>query len=78
MNGYNLKILRKHRGYTQTTLGKAVGATKGTVSTWETGSRNPSIPTLIKLADLLNCSIDVLLRDDMLSLFDLGGNENGK
>lgn len=66
MNGKNLKILRKERGYTQTALGKAVGATKGTVSTWETGIRDPAVPTLIKLADLLNCSIDVLLRDDPL------------
>ena len=66
MNGKNLKTLRKERGYTQTALGKAVGATKGTVSTWETGIRDPAVPTLIKLADLLNCSIDVLLRDDSL------------
>lgn len=67
MNGKNLKTLRKERGYTQTALGKAVGATKGTVSTWETGIRDPAVPTLIKLADLLNCSIDVLLRDDPLA-----------
>lgn len=66
MNGKNLKTLRKERGYTQTSLGKAVGATKGTVSTWETGLRDPAVPTLIKLANLLDCSIDVLLRDDPL------------
>ena len=59
-------MLRKELGYTQTSLGKAVGATKGTVSTWETGNREPSIPTLIKLADLLNCTTDVLLRDRIL------------
>lgn len=78
MNGFNLKILRAIHGYTQADLAKAVGATKGTVSTWETGNRNPSIRTLIKLADLLDCSIDVLLGDDMLSLSDLRGNKNGK
>ena len=66
MNGNNLKTLRKKRGYTQTALGKAVGATKGTVSTWETGNRDPAIPTLIKLADLLNCTTDELLRDNPL------------
>lgn len=66
MNSKNLKTLRKERGYTQTSLGKAVGATKGTVSTWETGLRDPAVPTLIKLANLLDCSIDVLLRDDPL------------
>ena len=48
MNGKNLKILRKEHGYTQESLGKVVGASKGTVSTWETGLREPAVPTLIK------------------------------
>ena len=77
MNGHNLKILRKMRGYTQTDLGNVVGATKGTVSTWERGTRDPSIPTLVKLADILDCSTDLLLRDDLLTINHLGGYKNG-
>ena len=62
--GKRLKAARKTKGMTQTDLGKVVNVTKGTVSSWETGVRCPSVETLIQLADLFSCSIDYLVGRD--------------
>lgn len=59
--GKRLKAARKTKGMTQTDLGKLVNVTKGTVSSWETGVRCPSVETLIQLADLFACTTDYLL-----------------
>ena len=57
----NLRKFRKLRGMTQTQMGarSAVGA--ASISHFETGQRTPTIETLIKLADALNVTVDVLL-----------------
>ena len=41
--GERIKELRKANGMTQTELAEKMGVTKGTVSTWETDSRKPSL-----------------------------------
>ncbi len=59
--GNRLKAMRKAEGMTQTELGDVLRVTKGTVSSWETGSRSPSVEKLIQLADLFACTTDYLL-----------------
>ena len=61
MNG--LKELRSQKGLTQQEVADAIGTEQNTVSQWETGARNPRLPHLLRLAELLDCSIDDLLTE---------------
>ena len=60
--GERIRALRKQRKWSQTTLGKHVGATRATVSQWETGTiRDIRNATFSKLASVLNCTEAYLL-----------------
>ncbi len=59
-----LKELREELGYTQKEIADLTFTDKSQVSKWEHGIINPSIETLITLADLFNVSIDYLLGRD--------------
>jgi len=61
MFGERLKSRRKELSMTQLELAGRLGVGKGTVWTWESGERTPSVDTLKQLATELNCSIDWLL-----------------
>lgn len=56
-----LKQLRKDRKVTQTELGNFCGYSHVAVVKWENGQREPSIETLIKIADFFNVTLDYLL-----------------
>ena len=55
-----LRPLRKQKRLSQEELGKMIGVTKGTISTYESGDREPPLKTLIKIADALDVSLDWL------------------
>ena len=59
--GERIKQLRKENGMTQTALAEALGVTKGTVSTWETNSRTPSLETLNSMSDIFQRSFDYIM-----------------
>ena len=52
--------LRKKRGLTQQQIADEIGVNRGSYSNWEKGKREPSFENLIKLADLLDVSLDWL------------------
>ena len=56
-----IKRLRKEAGLTQETLASLLGVSRPTVTQMEIGSRKPTIPDLIKLADIFNLTLDELL-----------------
>lgn len=58
--GSILKDLRVKRGLSQTQLAKDLSLSKGIISMWENGKREPTLFCLIKLADYFNVSIDYL------------------
>lgn len=49
------------KGYTLFSLGKATKITTNNFYKWINGKRNPSLDSLIRIAGVLNCSIDYLL-----------------
>lgn len=53
-----LKELRKNRKITQQTIADRFGVTRGTVSNWELGRREPDLGTLEKLAEFYGVSLD--------------------
>lgn len=57
----NLRNFRELRGLTQAQLGKRSGVAAASVSHFETGQRTPTLETLVKLADALSVTVDILL-----------------
>jgi transcriptional regulator with XRE-family HTH domain len=57
-----LKRLRTNRGLTQDELAKLLGVKRTTVTQWETGTNHPRATMLVKLAKVLRCTVDALLR----------------
>ena len=59
--GEKLKELRTEKGLSQRKLGEILGVCNQAVSFWETGSREPDLDTIIKIADFFDVSVDFLL-----------------
>ena len=57
----NLKELRLDKNMGQVELAKAIGVSKGVISLWENGLREPNMYSLILLAKFFNISIDELV-----------------
>ncbi len=59
-----IRACRKAAGMTQGELAEKIGVARNTLAMWETQRSNPRIGTLCKLADVLDCTVDDLLRED--------------
>lgn len=57
----NLKSLRLEAKLGQSALAKNIGVSKGTISLWENGLREPNMSSLISLAVYFGVSIDYLV-----------------
>ena len=55
-----LKELRKNKGLKQQEIAELLGIKRNTYSDWENGKTEPSFENLIKLADLLEVTLDWL------------------
>lgn len=51
-------------GMSQGDLADAMGVTQGAVAQWESGLTKPRINTLAKIAEVLGCTVDDLLKDN--------------
>ena len=56
-----LKELRIEKQIGQVELSKAIDVSKGIISLWENGEREPGMNSLILLAQFFNVSIDYLV-----------------
>lgn len=59
--GKILRELRLEKKLSQRQLGDILGVCNQTVSFWESGSREPDLDTLCKIADFFEVSCDFLL-----------------
>lgn len=59
--GERIKKRRIELGLTQTDIKEATGISSGNMSDVERGNRFPSIPTLMQLCSVLNCTSDYIL-----------------
>ena len=57
----NLKELRLEKNLGQVELAKSLGVSKGVISLWENGLREPGMYWLISLAMFFNVTIDELV-----------------
>ena len=60
----NIKKYRKKEGITQNDLASFLGVKPNTVSQWETGNREPKLGMVPKIAKILGCTVDELLKDE--------------
>lgn len=58
--GENIKKFRLLRNLSQKKLGELLGFSARTISDWECGNTEPNIPTIKKLANVLQISIEEL------------------
>ena len=59
-----LRTARKATGLTMKELGEKVGVSESAISQYETGKREADFETLLKIGEVLDCSIDYLLRGE--------------
>lgn len=59
--GKKLKELRIEQGLSQRALGDLFGVCNQTISFWESGSREPDLDHLLKIAKFFGVSVDYLL-----------------
>jgi DNA-binding XRE family transcriptional regulator len=57
----NIAKIREQRGLTQVQLAELVGVNKFHISNIERGKATPSVKLLIKIANILNVSVDDLI-----------------
>ena len=61
MNGKKLATLRKQNKISQEKLALQLNVSRSTVAMWENNSNEPDNKTLVKIANILNTSVDELL-----------------
>lgn len=74
MLGKKLKELRKARNLKQDDIAHLFNVTRGNISNWENGRRNPSVKQLEALAKFYNISMDFFAeetkQDETIELLD--------
>lgn len=61
----SIKKIRELRKMTQSELAERINISTVSLSRYENGVRNPRATELSKMAEVLGCSVDELLRDDV-------------
>lgn len=62
-----LYLLRKNKGYTQEELAEKLCVSRQAIAKWESGQSYPDIANLIQISDLMNVTVDYLVRDQECS-----------
>lgn len=68
-----LQILRKSKGFTQEELAEKLNVSRAAVAKWEAGQAYPDIMNLIQISDLMNVTVDYLVKDQSCAVAP--GNE---
>ena len=56
-----LKSLRKQAGFTQVDVASKLGISQQAYASWERGAKKPTQDNLVKIAQILNVSVDYLV-----------------
>lgn len=63
-----LQTLRKNKGLTQEELAEKINVSRAAVAKWEAGQSYPDISNLIQISDLMNVTVDYLVREQSCEL----------
>lgn len=72
--GKNLQEFRKARGLSQEELAEKMGVSRQAIGKWESGGGYPEAEKLIELSEVLDCSMDALVRGKSGSSTAQGGS----
>ena len=64
MLGEKIKLYRESKNMTQIEIAEALGVKPATISKYESGTLEPNIESLKKLAEIFNVSVDELIKED--------------
>lgn len=64
MLGEKIKLYRESKNMTQVEIAESLGVKPATVSKYESGTLEPNIESLKKLAEIFNVSVDELIKED--------------
>ena len=73
--GKRIKRLRIQKHLTQEALGDKIGISAKHVSNIETNNAHPSIETLVELANVLECSLDYLVLENIVETQEVNYNQ---
>ena len=59
--GEHIMLLRKQKGFSQSALGKEIGTSGDIIGRYERNIMMPSVEVIMRIADILNVSIDFLV-----------------
>lgn len=68
-----LQILRKNKGLTQEDLADKLNISRAAVAKWEAGQSYPDIMNLIQLSEMMNVTVDYLVKDQSCSVAPVCG-----
>lgn len=60
----SIKAMRQAKELTQWQLAEKIGVKQESITQWETGKTSPKFARLAKIAEVLECTIDDLVRPD--------------
>ena len=63
-----LQLLRKNKGYTQEEFAEKLNVSRQAVAKWESGQAYPDIANLIQISNMMNVTVDYLVRDQECSV----------
>ena len=63
-----LKLLRKNKGFTQEEFARQLNISRIAVAKWEAGQSYPDITNLIQISNLMNVSVDYLVKEQECSV----------
>ena len=73
--GEKIAKQRKQLNYTQDQLADILGVSRQSISKWESDITYPETDKLIELGKLFNCSMDYLLKDEIIEKNDINSYE---
>ncbi len=59
-----IKEMREKNGLSQQEFAKMICVSRSTISMWETGRTSPTAKRCLKVALVLNCTVDELLKEE--------------
>lgn len=59
----NIKMLRIKMNLSQSDLAKLIDVSQQSIAKWETGENAPRADKLLKIAEILKCTVDDLFKD---------------
>ena len=57
-----LKLARLNKGLTQLELAQKLGVVRETISLWESGTNRVNSEMLVRISEILECSVDCLCK----------------